>query len=517
MRTPALARANPGRRRSSIKSTVPAIGGWNARDPITSMRENEAVELINWFPQTANLVTRPGCIAWATGLPSVAKTLMSYSSPATKKQFAATDTGIYDVTGSGAVGAAVTTVTNGIMSWTNATSLGGQYLVAVNGVDKLQLYNGTTWTAVDNLSTPSITGLATTSLTEVTTHNRRLWFAQASSMSAWYLPVNVVGGALTEFPLGQLFRRGGQLYSIFTWTVDNGTGPNDYLCFLTSEGELAIFYGNDPATNWFLTGVFYVGIPVGPKATVKYGGDVLIITKDGGVPLGKVLQSTTVNRAIAFTDKIAQAITDATTTYGANRGWQCLLYLTGNLVIVNVPTAEFVSATQYVMNTITGAWTRFTGWNAVSWVQHNGDLYFSSGTGTYKAWVGTSDNGAAIVATVRTAYNYFNTRGAKKRCNLVRFLFQYLQPFPVQIQISSDFGDYAASSSVTYGSASSALWGTGVWGTATWGSPSTDTTSWATVYHPPGYALSLKFTVQSSTTSVTWNGVDYAFETGVSL
>jgi hypothetical protein len=47
-------------------------------------------------------------------------------------------------------------------------------------------------------------------------------------------------------------------------------------------------------------------------------------------------------------------------------------------VIVNVPTLAGQTSYQYVMNTITGAWCRFTGWNAQCWALFNDKLFFGA-------------------------------------------------------------------------------------------------------------------------------------------
>ena len=49
-----------------------------------------------------------------------------------------------------------------------------------------------------------------------------------SGLSAFYLDVASVGGTLTEFPMGSIFRRGGYLVDMETWTVDGGSGTGDY-------------------------------------------------------------------------------------------------------------------------------------------------------------------------------------------------------------------------------------------------------------------------------------------------
>jgi hypothetical protein len=85
---------------------------------------------------------------------------MTYSGGATDEMWAISDGEIFDVTSAGAVGAAAvsTGLTNSRWEYTNVTTAGGNYLYAANGVDKPLLYNGSTWTAIDAVSSPAITG-----------------------------------------------------------------------------------------------------------------------------------------------------------------------------------------------------------------------------------------------------------------------------------------------------------------------------------------------------------------------
>ena len=516
MRQAAIRRKQPGIQDGHISSLAAPIKGLNTRDPVSAMDASYAVELENWFPMPAGVAARAGSSDWVTGFAAVPKTLMAYQSPTASKLFAATDAGIYDVTIAGVVGASVTALTNGNLNFVNATSLGGSYLLAVNGTDKLKLYDGATWADIDNVSVPAITGLATTSIANLTVHGRRIWVIQKNSMSAWYLPVNVISGALTEFPLGQLFKRGGKLKTLFTWTVDGGQGQDDFLCFLSSEGELAVYAGVDPTTStgFALQGVYYVGIPVSDRCQAKYGGDVFLVTQDGAEPLSKSLQTASINRSLAFSDAISQKFTDAAQNYGGRNGWQVLVWPTGNLAIVNIPTAEFQTADQYVMNTITGAWTVFTGWNAISFEQLGTSLFFSTSNKICKAWTGTSDSGAAITFKCRQAYNYFGTRKRKKHLKLIRPIFTYNSGFSATIGVSADFANLIPTSTLTFpNSPFVGVWDSAVWDTSLWGDPFTST-DWTSVEGQSGYCLSLFFSVTSSISTIMWSSTDYVVESG---
>ena len=80
---------------------------------------------------------------------------------------------------------------------------------------------------------------------------------------------------------------------------------------------------------------------------------------------------------------------------------------------------------QFVMNTITGAWCRFLNIDAQCWELFNDRLYFGSTDGKVYKWdVGSGDYSGdedlGINARVQTAFNYFDTRGWKKRFTAIR-------------------------------------------------------------------------------------------------
>ena len=142
----------------------------------------------NYFPGVSSVNLRGGYSKHATGLPGQVETIMTYNGAATSKMFAASGTGFYDVTSSGAVGSAVVSgLTNARWEYINITTPGGNFLYAVNGVDKPRLYDGSTWTAIDGSSTPAITGVTTTALSNITLFKNRVWFVQKDTLKAWYL------------------------------------------------------------------------------------------------------------------------------------------------------------------------------------------------------------------------------------------------------------------------------------------------------------------------------------------
>ena len=233
---------------STVKVVPPPLKGWNARDDLSDMDQDDAIVLDNLVPSDTGVFIRPGYATWVTGLGSAVLSLMEYSAPGSaNKLFATTATAVYDVTTSGAVGAAVVTgLSNGNWQHSMFATAGGSFLVMCNGADGVRNYDGAVWT------TPVITGVTSANLVTVTPHMSRLWFAEENTLKAWYLPTLAIAGAATSIELGSLSRLGGKLMAIASWTRDSGAGIEDLAAFITSRGEVHIYGGTDPSssTTW---------------------------------------------------------------------------------------------------------------------------------------------------------------------------------------------------------------------------------------------------------------------------
>lgn len=494
------------------------IAGWNARDQESAMASSYAITLDNFFPGTADLRIRKGWVNHVTGIASAVLSIFHYSSTTAQKLFCCTATNIYDASVAGAVGASVKAITNGNLKTINMNSLGGSYLFCVNGTDDLIRYDGTTWLSINAVSTPAITGKATNTFSHITAHKRRLYFVEKNSMSFWYLPVNTIAGAVVEFPMGQLFTLGGKLVQMGTWTLDGGSGIDDYAVFITSEGEIAIYKGSDPgdANNWSLVGVYFVGKPVGTDCFKKYEGDVLVLTQTGVYPLSKSLLSTSVEKVIAFSDTIQNAFQLAYQNYGTNTGWSMTVFQDAPFLLVNIPTVQSLSSEQYVMNSTTKAWCKFTGMNGFCWEVFNNNIYYGGLGGVFKAWTGYNDNGAQIIGNVQCAYDYLNNRKRKKMVKLVQPHLNADGDIKIELGIAIDYEpvDTRPLNYTSYVVRATPIWGTSLWGTSKWASNTNYKRDWKVVFAPEGYAISFRLRVTNNLLQVRWPATDFIYETG---
>lgn len=520
MRTAYFRKAPRGRQVSQSYSLPAPVGGWNARDSYFGMDELDATVLKNWFPETNDIRVRKGWEDHVTGMGPV-NTLMTYTAPTgTDTLFAVASNSIYDVTSAGAVGAAVVSgLSSNYINYVNFTnSSGTSYLCCFNGADSPRYYNGSSWATITDVSSPGIVGITTSTIVTAAVHKRRMWLVVNNSLRAYYLPVDSVGGDVSNnewIDLGGIAYKGGYISAIGTWTIDAGEGADDYWVAVTSEGQVVVYVGTDPTSSstWNLQGVWDIGPPIGRKCLIKYQGDLLILTIHGIIPLSKLVMSAQTDPSIAITNKIEKAMTTAAQDYKTNPGWEMIVYPQADMFILNVPIANGALQEQYVMNTITGAWARFSGIEANCWAIMEQDIYFGDSTGVRKFWSSLSDDGSNIETDLRQAENYFGSPGAIKYWKSIRPIFRADGIPSVGVSINPDYSDEVVIDTISYSGNDYALWDSGVWDTGIWSGGLDVTAEWLTA-SDVGISGGLRIKTLSKNMEVRFQSSDHLFESG---
>jgi hypothetical protein len=312
---------------------------------------------------------------------------------------------------------------------------------------------------------------------------------------------------------------GGYLISIGTWTADSGSGPDDRLVLVTSNGEVIIYEGTNPsaAATWAQVGNYQVGHPLGRNCLIKVGSDMVILTRDGIFPLTTILNSTGLDYSKAVTYKIQTAFNDAALNYGANLGWKATSFPNQSAVIINIPVAVDGTHYQYVMNSITNSWCRFIGWDAEDFTVFNNELYYCQGTAVIKAWTGYGDQGANIDAYAKTAFSYFKQPGQLKDFKMFRPVLLVNGAISFLMDIDVDFEDLDIYGIAVYSSVSTAVWDTALWDVDLWQSELQLIKKWNSPSTFPGYCASGKIKVSVNDLNVQWVSCDYMYETGSGL
>jgi hypothetical protein len=230
--------------------------------------------------------------------------------------------------------------------------------------------------------------------------------------------------------------------------MDGGTGPDDHLVFIMSSGEVIVYQGSSPASasNWALVGIYDIGVPLGPRCTIKFGPDLVIMTGLDIISLAKIIQGP---EALAERSKVSGAMERVVQFLGSDF-FDAVVYPVKKVAVFTVPAPGGVDAYQFVQNLVTGAWCRFTGWNSHSWVSIDDKLYFGGAFGTtYEAfnggvdeyWDGTELTNNAIESELQTAWLTFGSDD-NKSVNSMKPIFDAIGGVAYNFDISTDFAPY---------------------------------------------------------------------------
>lgn len=497
-----------GQAQSRVKTIPAPVGGWNARDSIANMDPRDAPIMDNFFPDTTVVRLRRGSSVFCSSLGSGAvETLIPYANGATSKFLAGANSQIYEISsGSGS------SLGSGFSNnrWQSVPNFNG-YSILVNGADTPRAYSGSA------LSTLAISGAALTSanLIHVNDWKARLFFTEKDTMKAWYLPVSQIQGSAAALDFSTVFKMGGYLVGMTTWTRDGGSGPDDLAVFLSSKGEVAVYEGTDPSssTTWALVGVFRMGAPIGRRCFIKVGTDVVLLTLDGFTQLSRALPVARTQQEVALSDKISGAVQTATSNYRSNFGWEAIQYPNGRMGVFNIPTAENSTSVQYVINTNTGAWCRFTGWNANCFALYEEQLYFGANDGSvYLADTGTSDSSSNITGDVQQAFSRFGL-DYNKQFLAVRPAIASDGVVSPAIAINVDYQNVAATGDPLQTTPNGALWDTVLWDTTAWGADELVAADWLGV-DGIGIDIALRMRIAVNAVTFSWASTSYLFRPG---
>jgi hypothetical protein len=402
------------------------------------------------------------------------------------------------------------------------TSYNGTYKITVTGLSTFTyvLSAALGVTTVTGTVSPfqnfTITGVDPTLFINCAIFKSRLWFVEKNSMRVWYMPTLSIGGVASPIDLSSLFNRGGYLMAMGDWSLDAGYGMDDYAVFISSEGQVAVYKGTDPSTvaNWSLVGVYEIGSPVGRRCLMKYAGDLTLICQDGLSPLSKSLMSSRINTVEMMTDKIQNAIGEYITSYGSNFGWETHIFPKQNMLLLNVPTSSGTSY-QLVMNTISGAWSQFIGWNAACFELHGDQLYFGSNGVVCKAWDTQADNGTNINFEAQQSFNYFGQSSQLKQLKMLRPIISTDGNPSLLLGVNVDFDTSAPTGipSFSPNPTSQAIWDSSVWDSAVWVGGLVIKKDWQTCF-ALGYCLSAHLLGSGLNIHFRWAATDYLVADG---
>jgi hypothetical protein len=577
-----MALRQPAQQRARVRSqpfSFPApTRGWVANGNLAVPQPGGAVVMENWFPTATGAIMRRGKQIYATlGSGDLDTTaLFAYNDGNNRKLFGATETTVYDITtiispinytlgtedgdeivtddgdfiGQLSTGdlEVITGQTGGNWISVQFSTSGGAYLVNVNGMDPMQVYDGANWYPIsasavstlnydaetvaftvgetltggtsgatapilrvdDNGTTGTLilgaitggpfqnnetitdgdggsatadgasstlfgafTGVSTSSLSYVWSFKNRLFFIEKETMDAWYLPVDQITGVAVKFPLGGEFSLGGSLVFGASWSRDTGDGLNAMCAFFTSEGEVAIYQGTNPAdaAAWSQVGIYRIGKTLGQLAHITAGGDLVIATDIGFVPLSQALQKDYAALSPSAVSAPIEVEWNSAVQLRSSEPWQCEVWSAGQMVIVALPTVNDQPDRMFVANARTGAWAPFTNWGATCLQVFEDRLFCGTTEGrVFELNVTGLDDGLPYTATYLPSFDPIGTLGLKS-VSMARAVLKASTALNERLSIQKDYNVSLPNVPDASPVSVSGTWGSGVWGDSVWGRP----------------------------------------------
>jgi hypothetical protein len=273
-------------------------------------------------------------------------------------------------------------------------------------------------------------------------------FIETDSMNAWYLGIDSVGGLLQQIPLSGAATRGGKLLFGAVWSLDAGDGTDDKCVFVTNLGEVLIFSGTNPAeaTGWRQEGRYTLSAPLGMNAHLMIGGDLLIMTVDGVIPLSQAITKEAGQLELAMLTRTIKPLWRDLVTAKRSFPWSVKQWSEYGAVFVAIPGGQPGDRFCLVANNATAAWSRFVGWDATCFLQIGSDLFFGTQDGIVMQADRTGfDDGhhekIPYTATLVGGWETFGNSANQVVWHQARaaFVASAGQPFAPQLSASQDY------------------------------------------------------------------------------
>ncbi len=485
-------------------NTIPApIGGLNTVAPGANLPPTDAFVLWNMIAAEYGLRTRLGSREWCIGLTgagddyvrSVLPFTGSAANGAQNKVFATTSSGIWDVTSSSASPSSVLSfgITSGRAGHGVCTvhvTSGGHFLVYCDEVNGMHVYSETSglWAAVAMGSGGTqIAAVDPANLVFCFVFKGRLWFVEANTQNLWYLATGAVFGTAVKFALGLRTKAGGPLIGGWSWTYDGGAGLDDRLVVVSKGGDVMVYAGTDPssASTFSMVGAWNVGdMPEGRELATDYGGDLLLMTRMGILPMSLLISGKADPESLYATYKVSSLFNAAMLSKGTVAGWTMRLHPEENALMVTVPEADGVATSQLMMALPTKGWSRSRDLPVYSNAVFGGKMYFGTIDGRVCINDGYVDGRPLSDPTTFTPVQYSGVgaffslqNGRQKQVQFIRprFLGQSTSP-SFEVAARYDF-DISELDPVTLGAGGGSTWDSATWDSGVWGgdySPSSE-------------------------------------------
>ena len=361
---------------------------------------------------------------------------------------------------------------------------------------------------------PADTFISPNAFQIVVAHQNRLFFADGSNLAVYYLPLQQKSGQVKYLPLNAVFKRGGHIRAMYTWTTEGGENLNDQLVIFTSNGECAIYGGFDPDTNFALSGVFRFDAPMSKHSVMNYGGDLFVLISTGLIPLSVLIKAEGDQASQYDRNVISFFLADAI-RYRNDAGWMTFLNPSTGRLFCNVPQGAPNRYKQMIRHMPRPVWSEFADVPARCWGWIDPFVYFGDDDGNvYEMYPAhQSDDGKQIMVDVQMAWSRFKTMAEKHFLAVRSYMITDGAPRPmIDVKVNYDYGLPVNTPEDTE-VASGATWDEATWDEDYWAPGEHAAARWHGVA-PSGIvgAVRLRALVYNCAFSIT--GFDVSFEEG---
>lgn len=494
-------------RNHQVAALLAPTKGLNYRDPLIMLDPQDAVVLDNFIAKPTGVELRGGYQKHTTGLGGAVNTLMTYMAqdPEQNKLFAAVVDSIFDITepAESPTAMVTTTSTDGFWSSLMFSAPTMNFLCATSPSGGYWTYDATGgW--VDRTS--ALTGLNAPAGC-IAAWKNRLWICGEGTAKVFYLPVNSIQGTATEFDLSPLLKHGGTIVGAVNWTMNAGLTIDDYLVFFGSQGDVIIYQGTDPdnASTFALKGIWYMGRPpVGNRFFVQYGGELLVLTELGLIPMSKMVNGVVADTYGVMSARISPELNPLLSRLVDNEGWEVDLLQNSDLLMIK-PPPQFNIYRQYVMFLQTGAWSTFTGMSINTMVTYQGQNYFGDVDGNvHLAFSPRRDGiefdgtgGSPITGQSQGGFNAFGSPANLKIFSMARPILLALSTPSVQAQMNVEYSFSPIYATPTFAERGEGVFDDGLWDEAVWAGQTNTYSAWVGL-QGMGYYGSLRVAVKGT-------------------
>lgn len=503
---------NKGRPAAKVAHISAPLKGLSRFAEVTGSDPLYASILTNWIVEEDRITVRPGyvVIGQIAAATPISTLIPYYGSP--ERLAAASGGNIYNTSGvllQGGYG-------GDDWAWTAYSDLSTtDYTLMVNGHDGVISWDGTTFVK-ETITVPAAeTWIDPNKFDKVTTHMNRVWFADSENLAVYYLPIQQKAGAVELFPLDVLFKHGGHIEAISGWTLDGGLGLDDALAIFSSNGEVVIYSGVDPESDFKLVGIFHFDSPMSKKSVMTFGGDLYVLVSTGLVPMTTLLKAETENLGIRSDRNVSGEFESVSRIHRDDFGWSTMLNHQSGHMICNMPIGG--GKYQQMIRLMRGPiWMKWLDVPSRCWGWLGNIGYFGTDDGRI-CWGGPqylTDAGKAITADVRFAWSNYRSVAEKNFKMVQVYSLTDGMPRPF-IDMEVDYSNVPPTNQpeVTYGPSGGSSWNTATWDLDDWASTTQPRQHWQGITGLGRVgAPRIRVSISGAVFSIT--GVDVLFELG---